>query len=60
MIDWDSIKIRLDVGDTREMRPDTVGEKVDDAINYISNELQRKLYSFEHSKSPWSGIAGWI
>ena len=51
IVDWDSIKVRLSVLDTRVMRPDTIGEKVDDAINVIANDLMRELYAVPESGS---------
>ena len=57
------IKIKLDVGDTRPMRPPTVSERVDDAIALVQNELDFGMYNL-NAQAPGhntvTGLASWL
>lgn len=41
---FEGIEVRLDVRDTRVMRPDTIGERIDDAIGLVGFDLMKALY----------------
>lgn len=58
---FEGIEIRLDVRDTRVMRPDTLGESIDDAIGLIGFDLMKALYRDVNRTGPIiHGLREWV
>ena len=60
LFDFSDIRIQLDVGDTREMRPDTLEEVIDDGVNRLANELWWDFLFSEKSCTELTGLAAWL
>jgi len=56
---WDDIQIKITEADTRCMRPDTMGEKVDDVLGNMFCSIERNLYA-ESGGSTLGGLDAWL
>jgi len=60
MFDFSDIKIKLVEKDLRAIRPDTIDDKVDDAVEYWSTRLVKDLYAIGRPDTSIQGLAAWL